>query len=57
MIRNHLKQMKVEQPEEYRRLMEGYSSEDDLIREVCGLSVKAIRYYYLGNKQQRKRKI
>jgi hypothetical protein len=44
-IRNHLLQMKVEQPEEYRRLMEGYNSEDEFMQEVLGISLKAINYY------------
>jgi hypothetical protein len=44
-IRNHLQQMKVEQPEEYTRLMEGYTSEDEFINEVIGISEKAVNYY------------
>jgi hypothetical protein len=44
-IRIHLQQMKVEQPEEYRRLMEGYTSEDEFINEVIGISEKAVNYY------------
>jgi hypothetical protein len=44
-IRNHLQQMKVEQPEEYRRLMEGYTSEEEFINEVIGISEKAVNYY------------
>lgn len=56
MIRNHLKQMKVEQPSEYKRLMEGYNSEDELVRDVCGLSIRAINHYYLGGKRNDKRR-
>jgi hypothetical protein len=44
-IRNHLQQMKVEQPEEYRRLMEGYETEDEFIRDTLGLTEKAVNYY------------
>ena len=44
MIRNHLKQMRVEDPKEYRRLMEGFDSEDELVREVCNLSTRAANY-------------
>jgi hypothetical protein len=33
-IRIHLQQMKVEQPEEYRRLMEGYETEEEFIRDT-----------------------
>ena len=40
--------MKVEQPSEYTRLMAGYESEDELVRDVCGLSVKAYEYYIGG---------
>lgn len=36
--------MKVEQPSEYRRLMDGYTSEDELVRDVCNLSTKAVSY-------------
>jgi hypothetical protein len=43
-IRNHIKQMKVENYAEYLRLMEGYSSEDELVRDVCGLSTRAVNY-------------
>lgn len=45
MIRNHLLQMKTEQPLEYLRLMRGYESEDEFVREAVGLSNKAINYY------------
>jgi hypothetical protein len=44
-IRNHLQQMKVEQPLEYSRLMEGYTSEDEFINDVLNISLKAIDYY------------
>jgi hypothetical protein len=47
-IRNHLNQMKAENPSEYNRLMEDYKTEDELVRDVCGLSVKAINYYLGG---------
>lgn len=45
-IREHLQQMKVEQPEQYTKLMNGYTSEDELIRDISGLSKKAIEGYY-----------
>jgi hypothetical protein len=44
-IRTHLQQMKVEQPEEYTLLMEGYESEDEFIRDTLGLTLKAVNYY------------
>lgn len=44
-IRNHLKQMKAEQPEEYRKLMKGYNSEDEFVREALGLTNKALKHY------------
>jgi hypothetical protein len=44
-IRNHLQQMKVEQPEEYRRLMEGYETEEEFVKEALGMSEKAVDYY------------
>jgi hypothetical protein len=44
-IRNHLQQMKVEQPEEYRRLMEGYETEEEFVKEALGMSEKAVNYY------------
>lgn len=44
-IRNHLAQMKAENPAEYKRLMKGYSSEDEFVREALGLSEKAFQYY------------
>jgi hypothetical protein len=43
-IRNHLQQMKVEDPAEYKRLMDGYTSEDELVRDVCNLSTRATAY-------------
>jgi hypothetical protein len=44
-IRNHLQQMKDEQPREYNRLMQGYKSEDEFVREALGMSNKAINHY------------
>jgi hypothetical protein len=44
-IRNHLQQMKAEQPEEYKRLMQGYNSEEEFIKETLGMSEKAVNYY------------
>jgi hypothetical protein len=44
-IRNHLQQMKVEQPEEYRRLMKDYETEEEFIRDTLGLTEKAVNYY------------
>jgi hypothetical protein len=44
-IRNHLQQMKVEQPEEYTRLMEGYASEEEFVKEALGLTLRAVNYY------------
>lgn len=44
-IRNHLAQMKVENPAEYKRLMENYTSEDEFVREALGLSEKAVTLY------------
>jgi hypothetical protein len=44
-IRIHLQQMKVEQPEEYTRLMEGYSSEEEFVKEALGLTLRAVNYY------------
>jgi hypothetical protein len=52
-IRNHLKQMKVEQPSEYRRLMADYTSEDEFVKDVLGLSVRAINDYYLQHRRKR----
>jgi hypothetical protein len=45
LIRTHLQQMKVEQPLEYSRLMEGYETEEEFINEVIGISEKAVNYY------------
>lgn len=36
-IRTHLKQMKIENPREYVRLMSGYENEDDFVRDALGL--------------------
>lgn len=44
-IRNHLKQMKQEDPKEYARLMKGYDNEDEFVRETLGLSKKAVSHY------------
>jgi hypothetical protein len=44
-IRNHLQQLKVEQPEEYAQLMEGYETEDEFINDVLRISSKAINYH------------
>jgi hypothetical protein len=44
-IRNHLQQMKVEQPLEYSRLMEGYETEEEFVKEALGMSEKAVNYY------------
>jgi hypothetical protein len=44
-IRIHLQQMKVEQPEEYRRLMKDYETEDEFIKDVLGLTLRAVNYY------------
>lgn len=44
-IRNHLLQMKKEDPKEYKRLMAGYESEDEFVRDALGLSVKAHNHY------------
>lgn len=44
-IRNHLLQMKQEDPKEYARLMKGYENEDELVRETLGLSKKAVSHY------------
>jgi hypothetical protein len=44
-IRNHLLQMKEQQPEEYRRLMEGYETEEEFVKEALGMSEKAVNYY------------
>jgi hypothetical protein len=52
-IRNHLEQMKAENPTEYKRLMEGYSSEDEFVKEVLGLSTKAFNHY----KKSKERKV
>lgn len=49
-IRNHLVEMKKENPSEYNRLMEGYSSEDEFVREALGLSKKAYNSYKEVNK-------
>jgi hypothetical protein len=45
LIRKHLQQMKVEQPGEYNRLMKGYASEDEFVKEASGMSLKAINMY------------
>lgn len=45
--------MKVEQPSEYRRLMADYTSEDEFVKDVLGLSVRAINDYYLQNRRKR----
>jgi hypothetical protein len=45
LIRKHLQQMKVEQPEEYRRLMEGYETEEEFVKEALGLTLRAVNYY------------
>jgi hypothetical protein len=44
-IRNHLQQMKVEQPLEYSRLMEGYETEEEFVKEALGLTLRAVNYY------------
>jgi hypothetical protein len=44
-IRNHLLQMKKEDPKEYNRLMNGYVNEDEFVREALGLSEKAVNHY------------
>ena len=44
-IRTHLQHMKVEQPEEYRRLLGGYETEEEFIRDTLGLTEKAVNYY------------
>ena len=44
-IRIHLQQMKVEQPLEYSRLLEGYETEEEFIRDTLGLTEKAVNYY------------
>ena len=44
-IRNHLLQMKKEDPKEYDRLMQGYQNEDEFVREAVGLSTKAFNHY------------
>jgi hypothetical protein len=44
-IRIHLQQMKVEQPEEYRRLMKDYATEDEFVKEALGLTLRAVNYY------------
>lgn len=44
-IRNHLLQMKEEQPLEYLRLMRGYESEDHFVCDALGLSTKAYNHY------------
>jgi hypothetical protein len=40
-IRNHLQQMKVEQPLEYsiaeEELMEGYETEEEFVKEALGM--------------------
>lgn len=45
MIRNHLKQMKVEQPLEYLRLLRGYENEDDFVRDALGLPKESYTNY------------
>jgi hypothetical protein len=37
--------MKKEDPKEYERLMSGYDSENEFVREALGLSVKAFNHY------------
>jgi hypothetical protein len=44
-MRTHLLQMKKEDPKEYERLMQGYTSEDEFVREALGLSEKALSHY------------
>lgn len=44
-IRNHLNQMKKEDPKEYNRLMIGYVNEDEFVREALGLAKKAMTHY------------
>lgn len=44
-IRNHLLQMKKEDPKEYERLMQGFHNEDEFVREALGLTEKAVSHY------------
>jgi hypothetical protein len=44
-IRNHLDQMKVEDPKEYQRLMDVYGSETELLQEVLNLTEAAVQHY------------
>lgn len=44
-VRNFLKQLKEESPEEYKAVMKDYESEDEFVRDVIGLSDKAIQHY------------
>jgi hypothetical protein len=52
-IRNHLEQMRVEQPSEYRRLLADYTNEDEFVRDVLGLSKRITSEYYLQNRRKR----
>lgn len=56
MIRNHLKETKCKNPMEYERLMEGFNSENDLIRDICNLPIAVIDKYYFQNLQPKKRR-
>jgi hypothetical protein len=42
--------MKEENPAEYKRLMEGYDSEDEFVRDALGLSKMAFDAYEKVNK-------
>lgn len=47
-IKTHLVQMKAENPAEYKRLMDVYGSERELLREVLGLTNTAMESYEKG---------
>lgn len=47
-IKLHLAQMKAEDPAEYKRLMQVYGSERELLREVLGLTNSAVDEYNKG---------
>lgn len=42
--KEHLQQVKVEQPEEYQKIMQHHETEADLLQDVSELTRKALNY-------------
>lgn len=48
-IKDHLEYLKVEQPREYNKLIESYGSEEELLKNVLGLTNMAMNHYNQTN--------